>query len=89
MSPEARPLAVLVAREARELPGVLGLLAARSIAASKSSSVKFAGSLPIASSIRPTVSRISVSRVTFPLIAGSVSSWSMLSIFLPPVAFGL
>ena len=56
------------------------------IAASKSASVKLAGSLPISHSTRPTVSRISVSRVTLPLRSGSVSSWVIVSIFLPPVA---
>ena len=59
------------------------------IAAMKSASEKEVMSLPIASMTSPTVSRISVSRVTLPLRIGSVSSWSMLSTFLPPVAFGL
>ena len=59
------------------------------MAAWKSASVNFVMSLPWSIITRPTVSRISVSSVTLPLSAGSVSSWSMLSIFLPPVALGL
>ena len=60
-----------------------------SIAAWKSASVNFEMSLPCSIITRPTVSRISVSSVTLPLRAGSVSSWVIDSIFLPPVALRL
>ena len=88
MSPEASGLPYSLPVNPRSWPASLASVIA-SIAAVKSASVKLPGSLPCASITRPTVSRISVRSVTLPFRAGSVSSWSIDSTFLPPVESGL
>jgi hypothetical protein len=57
------------------------------MAASKSSSVKSAGSLPMSMSVMPTLSRISERNPTRPLSFGSSRSCDTEVISFPPVAF--